>query len=93
MRDDADRAHALPVATAEAMILVVHDDDVAQAQTFRAEPLHGVAVREHDVAVRPLRAHAEPGAHQLGRDLERDIDTQPAFVRALQRQRAKERRA
>src|SRR5437764_5227709 len=91
--DDADRTHALPIAAAETVILVVHDDDVAEAQTLRAELLDRVVMCEHDIAVGPLRAHAEPGSHQVRRNLERDIDAQPAFARVLQRQCTEQSRA
>ena len=68
------------VAAAEAVVLVVHDDDVAEAEILDAEPLDRVAVREHDVAVRPLRAHPEAGAHQVRGDLGRDLDAKPAVA-------------
>src|SRR3954454_16898317 len=62
VRDDTEREHPGAVAAAVAVVLVVHGDDVAEAGFSEAEPLDHLSPGEHHVAVRPLRAHAEPGS-------------------------------
>src|SRR3954471_19366474 len=93
MRDDTEREHPGTVAAAVAVVLVVHRDDVAEADVSEAEPLDHLAPREHHVAVRPLRAHAEPGAHHERGHLRGYLHAQPTVVAGLEPHPFDERRA